>query len=229
MSWLWNISGGVSTVLQLLVVYYLLRGAYRKYPLLLLYSCVLLAATILEWVVFFQEGGAASVVTRAYQRLYWLNEAILRGLLFLLVITLTDRAIKDSPKRFATMRILWGGVALVVVASWAAWQGPFLSGRSWNIVARNLSFCAALLNLALWAALVRQRTKDIQLLLLSAGLGVEVTGQAIAYSIREFTQNVFSVQFPNILGVATHLLCLFVWLMALRSPSPARSESRADF
>ncbi len=226
MSWPWYISGAIGSILQILVLYCLLRGTYRKYPLLLVYSIVLLAATTLQWIVIFQGGGATGFFTRAYQRVYWLNEAVLRAFLFLLVITLTDRAMQNSPRRSILMNILWAGVTLVVIFSLIGWEGSFLSGRSWNRVARNLSFCAALLNLVLWSALVRERTRDMQLLLLSAGLGVEVTGEAIAYSIREFSRNIFSVQFPNVLGAVTHLFCLFVWFLALRSPVRPASRVR---
>ena len=47
---------------------------------------------------------------------------------------------------------------------------------------RDLNFCSAILDLALWALLIAAREKDHRLLLLSGGLGIQFTGEAIGES-----------------------------------------------
>ena len=209
----------VGLVLQLLVLHQLIRGAYRKYPLLLIYSLALLAATVAESTRFFSGGFSDST----YQNVYWTNEFILRSLLFLMVISLIATALKNAPNRITIVSLLT--IAAVVVIGWSLYS-------AWNPVrgrfripglaraSSNVGFSATLLVLALWAALLRQKNRDWQLLRLTAGLGVSVSGESIAYAMRATMQKETAwVIVPNLIAVLSSLAGLYIWWLALRPSS----------
>src|SRR5579862_1926186 len=99
-----------SITIQAAVIVFLLRGPFRRYPLLLVYCVSQLAATVTEEYIYRVFGDANSL----FRNLYWTDEVILDLLLFLLVITLTYRALEGNPLRTGMGRLL-GAVLLIVL------------------------------------------------------------------------------------------------------------------
>ena len=56
---------------------------------------------------------------------------------------------------------------------------------------RNLSFFTGVLNLGVWFAYARSRIRDTRRLIIAAGLGLQMTGEAIGHAIRQLD---FSIQ-----------------------------------
>jgi hypothetical protein len=85
-----------------------------------------------------------------------------------------------------------------------------------------LNFGAAIMNLALWSALLVSRKRDPQLLKVSIGVGVAVAGQAIGFGIRRFIPDQSTVrEFPDLFMALTHVLSVFIWCAAFRTRRPA--------
>ena len=211
----------VGLALQLLVLHELIQGAYKKYPLLLVYSLALLATTVAEATRFFIGG----VNDTGLKKWYWINDNILRVLLFFIVIFFVYRALEGYAHRATVVRGLALGALLILgVSLFIAWDPIGLRFRQSGLrrTSANLDFAAALLAMALWTALLRQPRKDWQLLQLTAGVGLEVSVEAIAHSIRSIVHadSVFATG-SNLLAVVTHLLGLYIWWRALRMP-PAK-------
>jgi hypothetical protein len=224
----WSILGLVGLGLQLLLLRALAGGSWRKYPLVFAYCIVLTIATGVD-AYNFLGGGMNSV---DYRKFYWINDSVLRSLLYFMVIALTYQAMEGHPKRTLVARLLAGSAVLIIGYSvWETWTAfPHRPGVVFTVLSRNLNFVAALLNMVLWSALVRRPKRDLQLLLISAGLGIEVTGEAVAHSLRTVMgrDQANLVWIPNLLAIATHLMCLAIWWFALRYPPEPEKKPLPD-
>jgi hypothetical protein len=94
-------------------------------------------------------------------------------------------------------------------------------------VTRDLSFGSVVLTLLLWLTLISSKTREHQLLMITGGLGLQFTGEAIGQSLRQMSQDHYSILvIGNLVGGLTHLLRLYVWTEAFRRP--AASEPGND-
>jgi hypothetical protein len=211
----------LSIAIQAAVIFFLLRGSsYRKYPLLLVYCVLQLAATVTEEYVYRVHGQ-----TNLFRRLYWTDEITLDLLLFLMVITLIYRAVEGSPVRKAMGRLLGGVVAIVVVVPFVLFSARRFSTTWFDGTSQLLNFGAAIMNLGLWTALIGTKKRDPLLLTVSAGLGVAVTGAAIAYGLRRFTPPTSTPQqLANLFKTLTYLASVAIWCWAFR-PSARRNRT----
>ena len=179
--YLFETLGWTSIVLLVLLVFLLLRGPFRQYPLILTYCLTQLILTAGEEYLRIAHRG------KFYNALYWIDEILLNLLLFLMVIVFTYRALGDSPMRAMLGKMLAAVFVVVLAAPILIFKGPAFQSSSWlNHTSQLLSFCAAVLNLGLWSALVGNRSRDPFLLAVSLGLGIAVTGAAISYGIRGY-------------------------------------------
>src|SRR5712691_2534041 len=165
----------------------LLMGPVRRFWAVLIY---------IGWALMGTLGlTIADVLYRAsdqrlrYAHLYWTNEVTLDVVLFLVIIVLTYKATPEGPHRRKVARLLSGiAVAALVlpVLLFHPTFTPWPTLQWFNSAAEVLNFGAAVMNLGLWGALIASRGRDPQLLKVSAGLGVVVTGAAISYGLRHF-------------------------------------------
>jgi hypothetical protein len=88
-----------------------------------------------------------------------------------------------------------------------------------TLVTRDLNIWAVILDLILWSLLVASRRRNRPLLLLSGGLGIQLTGAIMGQSLRRMSPDLFFA--GALLEVSTSLLALFVWWRALRPISAA--------
>lgn len=206
----------VGLVLQVLLIAAMLRGVYRRYGALFLYALVLLVTTALEAAAFFWPRYAAVASTE-----YWLFDSIRQVLLYVVVISLILRATDQSAKRASIGRWLITGSTI-----FAALSLYFTYSRGLNLwmtqFSRNLGFLAVILNLVLWAALLKQRRPDQTLLMVSGGMGIQMAGKAIGHSLRQLSPG--AVTAGNLVIVLSHLLCLYIWWQAFRQPSKQPAE-----
>ena len=122
-----------------------------------------------------------------YSHLYWPDEIVHDLLLFLVVSALVHQAAPAGPLRRKIDRLLVlaavGVVALLLFVFHVRFT-PWPASKSFNSMAETLNFGAAIMNVALWGALVASRDRDPQLLKVSAGLGIRVSGMAMFYGVR---------------------------------------------
>lgn len=202
----------ISIVIQALVIFFLLRGPFRRYPLLLLYCALQLAATVTEEYVLRVFGDTSAL----FRRLYWTDEVILDLLLFLMVITFTYRALESSPLRAAMGRLLGAVLVIVLVVPFILFKARRFSSPWFDGTSQLLNFGGAIMNLGLWTALIGTKKRDPLLLTVSAGLGIAVTGAAIAFGLRRFTPPGTAQQLVNLFKTITYLASVAIWCWAFR-------------
>lgn len=213
MTYLWIVPIVAECVILVLIITSLLGGSYKDFPFLFGYLLSVLFGTVAGSAAYFTPA-----LRTEYTRHYWIAETVQQMLVFCLVISLIHQTLKGR----GGLR-LWLGSGLIVIAV-VAFQGlPAASLSRWLVfsrwmtqLSRNLSFCAVLLNLVLWMALIRHRPDDRRLLLISGGLGVQMAGKAIGHSLRQMSRSLITP--GNLLIVLSHLLCLFIWWQAFREP-----------
>jgi hypothetical protein len=204
---------------QLVLIVLLLKGPFRRYPLLLLYCVFQISVVVLSGWAFFVTGTGSAL----YRNLYWTSDVIVDLLLFLMVITMTREVMKENPLWPVVGRILSVIVVAAVVLPFALFH-PFFKQSWYRHTSQLLSFGGALMNLFLWTGIIGKRDRDPQLLPVCAGLGVAVTGVAITYGLLQFTSADFR-WLPDLFKSLTQVGSMVIWCWAFR-PSAREPSSR---
>jgi len=208
--------------LQALLFFLLLRGPSKEYLILLLYAGVQFATSAIEFVLF-SMGSRPN--TTLYKWTYLGDEILLDLLLFLMVIVLTFRATEDSPLRPAVGKLLTAVVCAALVLPFVVLNRPLFTVRWFNGASELLSFGGAIMNLALWTALIGSKRRDGRLLTVSAGTGLMVTGAAIAWGLRQHVSDGGIVQLLfDKFGLITQIVGTAIWCWAFRAVRPAPSS-----
>jgi hypothetical protein len=211
MVYLWAGTAAVGLTLQVFLIAAMLRGAYRIYRVLFVYSVVLLVTTAFDVTAFFGSGYAQGLATY-----YWIGDSTRQTVLYVVVISLIFSASEQSAKRASIRRLLIAGSIL-----FAALSLYFTYQRGLDFwmtrFSRNMGFLAVILNLVLWAALLKHRRPDQTLLLVSGGMGIQMAGKANGHALRQLSPSALTL--GNLVIVLSHLLCLYVWWQAFRKPS----------
>jgi hypothetical protein len=79
---------------------------------------------------------------------------------------------------------------------------------------RDLNFCAAILDLGLWALLIGSRRKEYKLLLITGALGLQFAGGAIGQALRDMSPAIVAAA-SDFLMIA-NLARLYIWWQAFR-------------
>jgi hypothetical protein len=215
----------VGVPLELLIIAALLRGAYRRYPLLLLYATALFLTTAIEVSV---NQAYFAGIHFAYSRAtyYWVDEGIREGLMFAVVLSLGYLATERLRSRnLVRIALIAGGIVFAVLSFVVHHQLEHSSDagrwRWMTLWTRDISFASAVVDLAVWALLLAYRQKDTQLLLLSGGFGIQFTGDAIGESLRYLFRRL-PLTPGDFIEIATSLTALWIWWQALRPASVPR-------
>src|SRR5205823_3303696 len=134
----------------------------------------------------------------------------------LLMLSLIWQTLEPHQRRRDIVAFLTLAVVCFAAYSVYIFQNPSVN-RWMTSVSRNLSFCEEFLNFILWTLLIQRRDFDQLLLLVSAGIGVQVTGEAIGHTLRLYTRSHSTVWVPNLLVYVAEILCLCIWIWAFRS------------
>ena len=208
-----------SVFLQACLVILLLFGPTRRYFVILGYSLLYLFTSVTEVLVARYLGRKSAL----YHQVYWVDEILLDLLLFFMVIWLAYRATEDPASPVRGLRKLLLVAAIVAIALPLLSSAPLLSPRWYRFASQVLNFGGTLLNMGLWMALIASKKRDPQLMLVSTGLGIAVTGQAIYYGAVLLTNQVFLKIIADQLNVLTHILGVAIWCYAFR-PSTRKSK-----
>jgi hypothetical protein len=210
----------VGLPLQVLVVAALLRGAWRRFPLLLAFAAVELVSSLVQ-----APGALESMLGRhptglPYWVTYWSGELITQLVLYAVVISLLYRAAEGLRAVRAARVLLVLAACLVAGGTFLAHYNPALMRGVWLTPwFRDLNFVCALMDVVLWMSLMVTRGRDRQVLLLSGGLGVQFAGAAVGESLRQMAMRSRSHPLALTGGtimVAANLFRLYVWWRALR-------------
>lgn len=206
--------------LELLIIAALTRGSYRRFPFILAFSVALFLTTIVEIV-------RSAHYDSMTARIYWIDETVRETLLFALVINLIFQAISPDQSRVRTGVLLAAGSVLLAGTSFLIhYQPQALTGQWITLWLRDLDFSAAILDLGLWAVLLAKRRAEGTLLLLSGGLGILFTGEAMGQSLRHLFP--WQISPGDVLVLLANLTMLWIWWQALRVAAlPHEAPSKA--
>lgn len=211
-------------ILQFAALVLLLRGPVSRYFPVLLYLLTVISVTLaLIWVYRTQGTG-----DNLYFNVYWGGELLIDLLLFFLVISLTMRALEGNPLRPKIVRLLAIIAVVALIVPFVAFDSNVF-GRRWNqSVSQLFNFGAALMNLALWSALILSRVRDRQLFGVSAGLGIMVAGAALTLGVRQFTvQGDVLREIADYVYRACQIAGPMVWCYAFRPPKRSGDTPQA--
>jgi hypothetical protein len=228
----YDLLGILTTVVQVLLLAFLLKSSLRKSIVLTVYVLLDLANNTILTLFDFLYGGSSHVslassseAQRMYTHLYWTGEVILDLVLFLLVIELTYHATEGGPLRAAAGKILTLVVIVVSLLPFVLFHpkfSPWPNGFWFNSTSQLLNFGGAIMNLALWTALIASKRRDPELLTVSAGMGIAVTGAAISFGLRHFISLSGPRWIPDLFLLLTHLTGLIIWCWAFRPAAKPR-------
>jgi len=211
--------------LVVMVIAALLRGAYRRYPFVFLYTVASFLTAVVEATAYFSFA-SGSRLAHTYAQYYWVDDGIRQSLLFLVVISLLYLATREIQARALVCTSLIAGAVLIAGVTFLVHYDPQGHTSKWmTLWTRDLDFSSAILDLALWLILLNSRKFDGELLTITGALGIRFTGEAIGHALRN--------QFPGILLAAdtivvlANLACFYIWWQVFRT-SPVRSTAPAD-
>src|SRR5450432_2640425 len=220
----------IGVPLELMVIAGLLRGGYRKFPLVFVYSILNFLATVVEipsTIAYYRGVAGAGTTSADY---WWNNEAVFQVLNYLVVMSLIYQATAELRSRRILRLSLFAGAFLFAGVTFVVHYDPAVLKGFWMTPwTRDLNFCSAVLDMALWALLIGRREKDEQVLLLSGGMGVQFTGEAIGGSLRQLAQKDRSHALAlsgGLIMMLSNLVFLFVWWRAFRPARQRNSEAR---
>src|ERR1039457_2062104 len=138
--------------LELMVIAALLRGEYRRYPFIFLYAVVDLLTTIIEIQPSLAYNCGTAEAKHQWAVMFWFNERIMQVLVFLLVISLVYSVTRHlRPRRTLLTGIICGTILVAGISFLAHYDPNPPVGRYMTRWTRDLNFCAAILDLGLWA------------------------------------------------------------------------------
>jgi len=216
-----------------MVIATLLRGHYRKYPFILAFVVAEFLTVAAEIPAYWAVYQKVKHATTQRSWLYSLDEVVLQVLVYAVVISL----IYQATARLKSRGVVAGGVVVsAVVFALVSFfihysihpSDPDAIGAWLTPWTRDLNFCSAFLDLGLWFLLISSRDRDPRLLLISGGLGIRFTGEAIGDSIRQVAYRLRSTPISltgSVVVTLVDLMCLFIWWQAFREKVPARVTS----
>jgi hypothetical protein len=223
--------------LNLLIIAALLRGEYRRFYFIFAYTVVEFLATAAEipayWAVYTHGHQAETLQVFVY----WTDETIAQVLIFAVVISLIHKATAQLTNRRVLRMVLVVGAFLFAGVSFLVHFTPSVKPGLWMTPwTRDLNFCAALLDLVLWALLIASREKDRRLLLLSGALGIQFTGEAIGEAVRQLAIQHRShpvALLGSTLVVTADILRSYIWWRVFykspaANPAPMPARITAD-
>jgi hypothetical protein len=209
----------LSLILQLGIIVFLLRGAFRKYHWVLAYSLTRLITTVLE-VGVRQNGGNETLF---FRQVYYSDRVILNLVLFVMVSAIIYRLLEGKPHRSTIGKVLIGIVAAVLLLPFLVLSRPFTI--HWlNGMSQFLYFGSGIMTLVLWTVLMSSNPRDSQLLRFTIGLGVAMSGAAITFGLHPWIGSRRLEWMPNLFLRVTHITGLLIWCWAFR---PATRQTNA--
>jgi hypothetical protein len=200
--------------LEAALVFVLFRRGRREFPLFFSYICARLAASAVISSYFLV---ASNPSNRMYAVVYWVLDLALHALVISLLATLICFARGRTGRLFmiAGTATMAGVLMAAMVLPYDPRFGYWMTGA-----VRNLSFCEEMLNFILWTLLLRH-TVAPRVLWVSAGLGIQVTGEVMGHSLRLLSSK-GALWAPDVLINVCEIMALAIWLYGSYSRTDER-------
>jgi hypothetical protein len=219
----YGITTTITVVLAVLTLQRQLSGWWRQYYLLSLILVLLLVGVVPPIASFVSNG---NWTLASAQKLYWILALASQFVTFLFVLQLIYRVGRELPTQAPLVRLLTLGAFLAaglsILVHFEKRPNAFMTS-----VARDLTFLAAVLNMVLWRFMVQLKKRDFLLLAVSAGVGIQCTGDAIGHSFRMLARQMGTASSSihdagNILMSLSAVITIAIWHAAF-----SRSKYRA--
>lgn len=212
----------------------MLQAGARRYPVVFAYSVLTLLIAFVQAPIALAYHRSASTRGQTwFDTVHYTSQGVIYVLILAVVLDFMYRASAAVRPRRLVRAILFGGGAVFMLISGFIHYAPDVMLGIWMTRwTRDLNFCAAVLDLALWGMLIRSRRPDSRvLLLLTGGMGIMFSGEAAGAAIRDM--GIREVSYPVFLiGHAIVILAdaifLYVWWQTFRKEaSAARARQTA--
>jgi hypothetical protein len=218
--------------LKVLGIAALLRVGVRRYPLIFTYSVATFLFAAAEIPLSLASPSAGSANLGAYQRIHWVGEGITYILILAVVISLIYRATaRVGPRRTIRLALVAGGFLFIAISFLIHYDSAEQHISVWITPwTRDLNVCAAILDLVLWGLLLWSREKDSTLLLLTGGMGISFTGEAIATSIHTIglmKKSYYIFLSGHVVIILADAAFLYIWWQTFRKEAN-RGNKRID-
>jgi hypothetical protein len=229
----------VGLPLTLAVIGAMLRGAYRRFPVLFAYEIagfLLTVAGLPSYIAYYIYRDPSARIRMGQWN--WWNDLLLDPLAYAVVISFIYLAASHLRARRSVLTATIGAATLIAGLSFLVHFNPRLQHGVWMALwNRDLNFFSAIFDLGLWGMLLSTRGRDPRLLLVTGGLGIQFTGEAIGNSMqsiaamRRFRTLSFAGAFFSTLA---DLAALYVFWQAFRAqrqktPAMSRQETGRHF
>jgi len=217
--------------LELMVIATLLRGQYRRFPFILAFVVAEFFAVAAEIPAYWAVYQKVKNATGQRSWIWSFDEVLLQALIYAVVISLIYQATaRLKSRRVVATSVVLGAIVFAGGSFLIHFTGSDQPIGTWLTPwMRDLNLSSAVLDLGLWTLLISARKKDTALLLISGGLGIRFTGEAIGDSIRQLSirQQSHALSLTGSIVVAVvDILCLFIWWRALRRGVPVTIEEK---
>jgi hypothetical protein len=211
-----------------LVIAAMLRAGVRRNPLIFAYMVAM-------FLLVFVQMPAALAFSRTrsqpdfYRVLHTVAQGITYPLLLSAVVSLLFQATETVKARHLIRTVVGFGVPLLVLISFAV---HYPGGKNLTLLMtpwmRDLNFCAAALDLFVWALLLAGPHKNPHTLLLAGGLGIAFAGDALTNAVRSIAIHIVSRPLwtsADALAMIADAAWLYVWWQAFKKEASRKSGS----
>lgn len=212
----------IALLLQARVLSRFLDRLNRDYPVAILFSTVLFLLTSASIIVVAYTNNLPREVSipikQAFYSKYAVADLFMHVLLLILMLQLIRQTLQSLALDTGVIRALAVVSALVALGAYFYFRGT-QNKETFVVLAETrqvASFWMVLLNLYWWTLLLKKRQLDRRILLLSAGIGLLMTGQVVGDGVMSFATR--ELRWISICAVlimyATHFACLQAWYNA---------------
>lgn len=219
----------VALILQAVLLSRFLDRRNRDYPLAVVFTVVLflltLAGVFFTDIVNFFPPDSSTTSVRTLLLAYSGADLFMHLLLLALMLQLTRTTLK-SLELGTRIVIPLALISCLVGISAYQYFGAELKKATLFQTRQVVSFWMVLLNLYWWTLLLRKRQLDRRVLLLSAGIGLMMTGQVIGDGIVSISgPKGWGALLSSTVLYSTHFACLYTWYNAFR-PDYALAQAK---
>jgi len=219
-TYFYYLSTALSTLFIIGALQSMLEKAWRSYPVLFAYLCFTFSLSAPMSIAFLVSGATWTQLSR---QAYWILSLSMQLCGVVLLLVLTRKAGEHRPDIRRTVLLMSVAFAGAILGSGAFHYPVFLSGlpnRWMTFISRDVAFVSAIMNMVLWSMLLSNRKRDATILLISAGLGLQCTIDAMGHAMRYFPNEVRDA--GNLVISAGSILTSYVWYRIFQ-PTPLRS------
>jgi hypothetical protein len=214
LDWLGQFGPYIAVLLQAVVISRYLDSRNRDYPLAIVFSVLLFLLTLTSIVV----PGLSLMPARDFFRLYAMLDLAIHILLLILMLQLLRNTLRalDFPSS-VTVYVAGLSFALALLSFlYFGFQSQSIYLQFFR-TRQVVSFWLVLVNLYWWTLLLRRRQLDRRILLLSAGIGLLMTGQVMGDGITTvYRDHLLLRLFGAVVMYGSHFVYLYVWFNAFR-------------